>query len=432
MVKKEILLYDNGNELPEESEFVANILGAKRYEITNYLGNVNAVITDRKVYAAPSNTIAIYEAVVVLKADYYPFGMTMPGRHESGEGYRFGYNGMPSDDEISGDKNSYDYGARIYNPRIGRWLSIDPQQDRTPSLTPYRYGFNCPTVFNDPDGEFERRTTIYKDKSGKVVLTVVTVDYTMVKTDHETHTNYGLGYSLGGRDVYYYDYDVTEIKQWNGNEFVLMSYKEEITGTIIRERDFKTSSNSTHRKLPIEKGRTYTFGLLFNWGSNGTSLDKAKYVKSMDQDLYNALEKSFTKKSKYQGENPIDLNGLKNKDPKAILELAKYLAENSKNVADIYEMVQSIDNYQDVSAETWAKIKRQNLDFSSKIKVYNWGDRGSGVITKYGYSGTEFKLSEDGSFLYSSKKIVMIPKGQEAYKSGTKDNVWLTKDKKEK
>jgi hypothetical protein len=40
MLKQDRLIYDNGNELPLEGDLVVHKLGLKRYEITNYLGNV--------------------------------------------------------------------------------------------------------------------------------------------------------------------------------------------------------------------------------------------------------------------------------------------------------------------------------------------------------------------------------------------------------
>jgi RHS repeat-associated protein len=53
--------------------------------------------------------------------------MIMPGRKYSiGNGaYRYGFNGKEKNNEISGEGNSYDFGARIYDPRLGRWLSTD-------------------------------------------------------------------------------------------------------------------------------------------------------------------------------------------------------------------------------------------------------------------------------------------------------------------
>ena len=52
--------------------------------------------------------------------------MLQPGRHGNSGEYRYGFNGMEKDDEIEGEGNSYDFGARTYDPRIGRFKRIDP------------------------------------------------------------------------------------------------------------------------------------------------------------------------------------------------------------------------------------------------------------------------------------------------------------------
>ena len=79
----------------------------------------------------------------------------MPNRHgQDGDGYRYGFNGMESDGEVRGNNNSYDFGARMLDPRIGRWLSVDPQTSKAPSESPYDFVFNHPISHIDPDGEY--------------------------------------------------------------------------------------------------------------------------------------------------------------------------------------------------------------------------------------------------------------------------------------
>ncbi|WP_340158984.1 RHS repeat-associated core domain-containing protein [uncultured Maribacter sp.] len=102
-------------------------------------------------------------------SDYYPFGMIMPGRNDSETSYRFGFNGMEGDDEIKGSKNSYDFGARMYDPRVARWLSRDALEASKSSLSPYQSFRNNPLVFNDPDGMDEWNVIVVKDQKGNVV-----------------------------------------------------------------------------------------------------------------------------------------------------------------------------------------------------------------------------------------------------------------------
>jgi RHS repeat-associated protein len=79
--------------------------------------------------------------------------MVMPGRGFSSDRYRFGFNGKEKDDELKGSGNSYDFDARIYDPRLGRWLSCDPLAIKYPFASPYNFALNTPIQAVDPDGK---------------------------------------------------------------------------------------------------------------------------------------------------------------------------------------------------------------------------------------------------------------------------------------
>jgi len=68
-------------------------------------------------------------------------------------GYRFSFNGMEKDDEVKGVGNSLDFGARIYDPRLGRWLSLDPLAKKYPNSSPYSAFADNPIVIVDKDGK---------------------------------------------------------------------------------------------------------------------------------------------------------------------------------------------------------------------------------------------------------------------------------------
>lgn len=60
---------------------------------------------------------------------------------------------MEKDDEIKSAGNSYDFGARIYNPRVGRWLAVDVMATKYPEIAPYVFVANSPLIYIDPDGK---------------------------------------------------------------------------------------------------------------------------------------------------------------------------------------------------------------------------------------------------------------------------------------
>ena len=92
----------------------------------------------------------------LYKKDYYSGGMVMPERSFSYENYGFGFNGKLKDDEVKGSGNSYDFSERIYDPRLSKWFSIDPNFKNYPNFSPYLAFESNPIVFVDPDGRDAR------------------------------------------------------------------------------------------------------------------------------------------------------------------------------------------------------------------------------------------------------------------------------------
>jgi hypothetical protein len=79
--------------------------GYRRYELTNHLGNVLAVESDKKIgvtSAGNSSLIDHYEPEIVSATDYYPFGMVSRVALGSGKAYRFGFNGKENDNDVKG------------------------------------------------------------------------------------------------------------------------------------------------------------------------------------------------------------------------------------------------------------------------------------------------------------------------------------------
>jgi RHS repeat-associated protein len=129
--------------------------GKTVYELANHLGNVLVTISDKKVGVELSGTgiVDYFVAEILTANDYYPFGMQMPGRHyDVGTSYRYGFNGKENDNEVNGEGNMQDYGMRIYDTRLGRFLSVDPLAPKFPFYTPYQFAADNPVLSVDIDG----------------------------------------------------------------------------------------------------------------------------------------------------------------------------------------------------------------------------------------------------------------------------------------
>ncbi|MCK6649273.1 MAG: hypothetical protein L6Q66_06440 [Bacteroidia bacterium] len=88
----------------------------------------------------------------------------MPGRQFVGaNGYRYGFNGKESDNEVMGAGAQYDYGFRIYDTRLGRFLSVDPLSPEYPWYSPYQFAGNNPIRFIDLDGKEQDDPIVFKE-----------------------------------------------------------------------------------------------------------------------------------------------------------------------------------------------------------------------------------------------------------------------------
>jgi RHS repeat-associated protein len=104
-------------------------------------------------------------------ANYQSFGSTMTGRTFSSDKYRYGFNGKENDNEVKGQGAQQDYGMRIYDPRLGRFLSVDPLFKDFPELTTYQFASNTPIQAIDLDGLESQQETYGNDK----IIPVITI-----------------------------------------------------------------------------------------------------------------------------------------------------------------------------------------------------------------------------------------------------------------
>jgi len=113
------------------------------YYLKDHLGSIRATI-DQAGYK-------------VSYDDYDPWGLQLAGRSgiSGNANDKFKFTGKERDKEtVSSAAQGYDYfGARYYDSRIGRWMSVDPLAEKYPNLNAYNYTANNPIIFIDPDGK---------------------------------------------------------------------------------------------------------------------------------------------------------------------------------------------------------------------------------------------------------------------------------------
>jgi RHS repeat-associated protein len=154
--------------VPNDFEFTK---GEKVYEMKNHLGNVLLVTTDLKLgqeIGSADDTTDYYLPEVVAATDYYPFGMAMTSRTWQAGTYRYGFNGKEADGEWNGEGNSYDFGARVYDGRLGRWMSVDRMEIKYPSLSTYNAFGSNPIIMLDSAGN----DIYFFNENGKLLFAI--------------------------------------------------------------------------------------------------------------------------------------------------------------------------------------------------------------------------------------------------------------------
>ncbi len=138
------------------------------YNYTDHLGNIRLSYTKDPA----TNVLTILE-----ENHYYPFGLKHANYNMTNKqytkllgggviispvdrnAYKFKFNNREYQDELGLNVTAMDF--RNYDMAIGRFNVIDPLAEKAYNLSPYRFGFNSPLVFNDSSGLWEENSTSY-------------------------------------------------------------------------------------------------------------------------------------------------------------------------------------------------------------------------------------------------------------------------------
>ncbi len=172
--------------------------------------------------------------------------MQMPGRtYQAGSAYSYGFNGKRKENEIYGEGNAYDFGARIQDSRISRWFSVD--KIVKPAFSSYQFAKGNPINYIDPDGNDEIHFYYYLQdnlsSSGRA-FTTITISTQIVQNGDRNHT-----YFIHNRNLGSLDGAGVQIKPF-------------INGTNLPNQ---SSFSAAEKGLPLAPVTKYLFGLAKNY-----------------------------------------------------------------------------------------------------------------------------------------------------------------------
>lgn len=220
-------------------------------------------------------------------SDYYPFGSPLYGRRWSA-GYRFGFNSKENDNEVMGNGNFQDYGARMYDTRLGRFISADPiiiNEHKYTFYSPYQFAGNRPIVAIDLDGlepvDIGKKNPIiqqlvFKTTNKKELIDRISSlyyrDYENPGKPHKATFDIGLRdidpipiYSINKGTVFatgtspsYGNYVVTEHNTDAGTFYVLYAHLSQVSvelGQAIKEGEMLGKTGDTGKGVTANKDK---------------------------------------------------------------------------------------------------------------------------------------------------------------------------------
>lgn len=123
------------------------VLNRFEYNLKDHLGNTRVTFTGHADGKPETNQVTAYDpyGFTTSQTSYYATGASRN---------KMLYNGKELQDDALGSikLDWYDYGARMYDPELGRWHSADPKAEFGRRWSPYAYCFDNPMRFTDPDG----------------------------------------------------------------------------------------------------------------------------------------------------------------------------------------------------------------------------------------------------------------------------------------
>ncbi|MEK6153609.1 DUF6443 domain-containing protein [Flavobacteriaceae bacterium 3-367] len=161
------------------------------YQYKDHLGNI------RLAYSDDNGNGSIATSEIREENNYYPFGLKHKGYNDvqgAARDHKFEYNGKELNEELG--LGWYDYGTRMYDPALARFMVVDIASEIMKQYTSYAYSFNSPLMFEDKDGNFPTLAVIGSTDPIKKLTSGPKVDMTNAPKNSQTTAK---GFPRNGR-----------------------------------------------------------------------------------------------------------------------------------------------------------------------------------------------------------------------------------------
>ena len=253
------------------------------YNLTDHLGNVRVVIK--------KGTNGLAE--IIQQKAYYSFGMEI-SQFSAGTGTsKNWYNGKEIQDDFG--LYWYDYGARFYDPGLGRWHNVDPLAEKYYFISPFAYSLNNPIRFVDPDGK------IVKPAPGS---NPTFIQNFKAASDLLIEKRVGSSYQqlVKSKEVYYVKengesrYDGTDFKNktinWNPSSALEVNGKIVLSPTGVFGHEIEHAANHDNALKAWYNGDQETY---YKW-EKGTEKNTSKaYLRKEEENVITGPEQKIAK-----------------------------------------------------------------------------------------------------------------------------------------
>ncbi|WP_299259925.1 DUF6443 domain-containing protein [uncultured Aquimarina sp.] len=315
---------------------------------------------------------------ILQEKNYYPFGLQHKGYNNTiVSEHPYGYNGKEEQNELGLDW--VDYGARNYDPTLGRWMNPDPVSEFYYDLSPFNYGGNNPLIYTDPNGLW--------------IVNIVT------NTDKQGNTSYALSFTAEEGD------NLESLSTQLGiSEKDILSAHSELGNTAINEGDSFGLGNLEEVKA-INGAINEVAGKQDRWNCANFACGSDKTIKSQwdnpnnnnIENLASILKNNYTSVSESSSKIGTIIHYRLNSEPKTkkylISQIRKNLKAQGKSKVQIDGIINDPKLQKHVDNMSKAVVADER-HFSVVVLKNKSGTGVQNIIQKAGQNHFTFKVDD--------------------------------------